>query len=74
MTDLLPDKPDYTVADVPRLLLTYAQAGDSIGVCERTIREMVSTGTLPHVRVTPGTRRIDPRDLFAFIDSHKKSK
>lgn len=66
MTTLTPTT--YRVAEVPRLLLTYEQAGEAIGVSERTIRAMVAEHELHAVRVTPQNPRIDPRELVEWID------
>lgn len=65
---------DYTVAEVPRLLLTYRQAGDAIGVSDKTIRELVEEGSLPVIRITKQNPRIDPKDISVWIDQNKAHK
>lgn len=51
-------------------LLTYKQAGDLLGVTERTIWTLVDQGKLPAVRFGRSVR-IDPVDLRAYIDRCK---
>lgn len=68
-----PPQQDYTVSEVPRLLLTYQQAGDALGVSDKTIRALVIEKALPVVRITPQNPRIDPRDILAWIDRVKEN-
>lgn len=55
-----------------RMLLTFAEAGERLGVCDRTIRGHVDRGELAHIALGRGTvrrlRMIHPDDLDAFID------
>jgi len=51
-------------------LLTYKQAGELLGVTERTVYALVAGGDLPAVRFGRSVR-IDPADLRAFIDRRK---
>lgn len=51
-------------------LLTYRQAGEMLQITERTVRNLVSRGEFPVVRVG-GSVRIDPADLRAYIDRCK---
>lgn len=51
-------------------LLTYKQAGELLGVTERTVWTLVSDGELPAVRFGRSVR-IDPADLRAYIDRCK---
>ena len=39
-----------------RLALSMAEAGDLIGVSERTVQDLVTAGEIPHVRI--GQRRV----------------
>ena len=55
---------------VPKLLMTYEEATWSLGVCERTLRELVAKGELAIVKI--GTRALfDPADLDALKQSRK---
>lgn len=51
-------------------LLTYREAGKTLGVTERTIWTLVDQGVLPAVRFGRSVR-IDPTDLRHFIDQSK---
>lgn len=55
-----------------RMLMTFAEAGERLGVCDRTIRGHVDRGELAHIALGRGTvrrrRMIHPDDLDAFID------
>jgi len=51
-------------------LLTYREAGERLGVTERTIWNLVNRGELLSVRVGRSVR-IDPVDLRAYIDGCK---
>lgn len=55
-----------------RMLMTLAEAGERLGVCDRTIRGHVDRGELAHIALGRGTvrrrRMIHPDDLDAFID------
>lgn len=51
-------------------LLTYREAGKTLGVTERTIWTLVDQGVLPAVRFGRSVR-IDPADLRRFIDQSK---
>ena len=57
-------------APIVERLMTYKQAGELLGVTERTIYALVSGGDLPAVRFGRSVR-IDPADLRAFIDCRK---
>ena len=46
---------------VPKLLLTYGEASWSLGVSERTLRNMVNDGRLAAVK-------LGGRTLFALVD------
>lgn len=54
-------------------LLSYRQAGEHLGVCERTIFNYVESGELPSIKLGR-LRRIDPDDLARFIESRKEVK
>ena len=62
------DRP--TVASILEPLLNYKQAGDLLGVTDRTVWKLVNPGQLPAVRVGRSVR-IDPRDLRRFIEQAK---
>jgi len=59
-----------TPAPMVEKLLTYKQAGELLGVTERTVWTLVADGELPAVRFGRSVR-IDPADLRAYIDSRK---
>lgn len=52
-------------------LLTYAQAGERLGVSESSVSRLVQAGDLPVVRVSDTIRRIDPADLARYIDERR---
>lgn len=54
-------------------LLTYRQAGEILGVTDRTVWEYVDSGKLRNVRFGRSVR-IDPADLRDFIERSKVSK
>ena len=58
-----------TVTPVERLL-TYREAGEVLGVSERTVWAAVDQGELPAVRFRRSVR-IDPADLRSLIDHRK---
>ena len=51
-------------------LLSYQEAGEILGVSDRTIWTLVDQGHLPAVRFGRSVR-IDPADLRAFIQNNK---
>ena len=48
-------------------LLTLRSAARALAVSERTVRRLVTAGTLPHVRIGRAVR-ITPEDLATWID------
>lgn len=54
-------------------LLTYKQAGQLLGVTDRTVWTLVNAGELPAVRFGRSVR-IDPADLRAFIENAKRHR
>ena len=81
MSDYTPteahNKPGTISVDLPvapplvEPLFTYQQAGDLLGVTERTVWSLVNRGRLPSIRFGRNVR-IDPADLRAFIDQSKR--
>lgn len=59
-----------TTAPIVEKLMTYRQAGELLGVTERTIWTLVDQGKLPAVRFGRSVR-IDPVDLRVYIDRCK---
>ena len=55
---------------VVKPLLNYREAGELLGVTERTIFRLVKDGEIPNVKFG-GSVRIDPDDLRGFIDKAK---
>lgn len=53
-------------------LLTYKQAGELLGVTERTVWTLVADGALQAVRFGRSVR-IDPADLRGYIDRCKSA-
>jgi len=61
---------NFTATSIPDRLLTYREAGEILGVTDRTIWTLVDRGELPAVRFGRSVR-IDPADLRAFIERSK---
>ncbi|WP_428386446.1 helix-turn-helix domain-containing protein [Mucisphaera sp.] len=57
-------------ASIPRLL-TYRQAGEVLGVTERTVWALVNRRVIPSVRIGYSVR-IDPADLESYIQQSKR--
>lgn len=57
------------LSSVP-MLLTYQEAGEVLGVTDRTVSKLVAEGGLRAVRFGRSVR-IDPADLRAYIDNRK---
>jgi len=55
---------------VVKPLLTYREAGEILGVTERTIFRLVRDGEIPNVKFGRSVR-IDPDDLRVFIKKNK---
>ena len=55
---------------VPKLLMSYEEASWSLGLCERTLRNMVADGRLPAVRLG-GRTLFDVADLQAIVQTHR---
>ena len=47
-------------------LLSVKQVAKKLGVCTRTVYELVERGALPHIRVLNAIR-VAPSDLAAFV-------
>lgn len=62
--------PGTSVPIIERLL-SYREAGELLGVTERTVWTLVDQGHLPNVRFGRSVR-IAPADLRAFIDRSKR--
>lgn len=59
-------EPTPTLAPVPRLALTIAQAAEAVGLSGRTLEELIRTGALRPVRV--GRRVLLPvRELERWL-------
>jgi excisionase family DNA binding protein len=56
---------------LPRLLLTTAEAARVLAVSERTLWSLAQRGEIPTVHPTARAVRFDVRDLQAWIDSRK---
>ncbi len=54
-------------------LLTDHEAAELLRVNVRRLRRIVVAGQLASIDLGDGTMRIDPDDLTAFIDEHRKS-
>ena len=55
---------------VPKLLLSYDEASWSLGLCERTLRNLVACGKLAIVKIG-GRTLFDPADLEALKKAHR---
>lgn len=64
------DATTATPTPIVEKLLTYKQAGELLGVTERTVWTLVADGELQVVRFGRSVR-IDPADLRAYIDRCK---
>ena len=53
-------------------LWTVAQAAEALSVSEDTVRRLINGGQLPAYQITPRTTRLDPLDVYAYLDSRKK--
>lgn len=51
-------------------LLKLPQVCELLGVCERTVRELVRCGKLASVRIGRAVR-FSPADVASYIDQHK---
>jgi len=52
----------------PNQLLTYAEAAKLLGICERTLWTLTSTGEIPCVRIGRSVR-FNPDDLQVWIET-----
>jgi len=52
-------------------LLTKKEAGDRLGLCERSVTSLIASGRLRVVRLSPRAVRVDPLDLQRFIEAAK---
>ena len=50
-----------------RALLTYAQAGETLGVSAKVVATMCRRGELPRIVLSPKKHRIDPDELDKFL-------
>lgn len=53
-------------------LWTVAQAAEALSVSEDTVRRLINGGQLPAYQITERTTRLDPLDVYAYLDSRKK--
>lgn len=53
----------------PRLAVTYREAGNSLGVCERVVWQLVKDGQLKAVRIGRSVR-IPVSELERFVSEH----
>lgn len=58
---------------LPRELLTTAEVARIAGVTARTVKNWISTGSLPVVRLGRSVR-VDPRDLQLFFNERRGYK
>ena len=52
-------------------LLTINQAAEILEVSRATVYNLMNLGRLGFVRVSDGARRIDPKDLQAYIETNR---
>ena len=53
-------------------LWTIAQAAEAMAVSEDTVRRLIGQELLPAIRVSPRCTRLDPLDVYAYLDSRKR--
>lgn len=64
---------DGVAQDEPaRTLLTYTQARERLGISRSVLFAWIAAKKLRVVRLPGKVRRIDERDLEAFISAHKR--
>jgi excisionase family DNA binding protein len=56
---------------VPRLLEVH-EVAFQLRCSQETVRRLIREGTLVAVRLTDRSLRVDPHDLQAFIQTHKR--
>jgi excisionase family DNA binding protein len=54
---------------IPKILLSYAEAAWSLGIGKSKLYQMVSEGKLPVVKMD-GSSGLRPRDLEAYVDAN----
>jgi excisionase family DNA binding protein len=53
-------------------VLSVRQVAEKLGVCTRTVYQLVGRGELPHVRITNAIR-VAPTDLAEFLAGRRRS-
>lgn len=56
------------------MLYTLDEAAALLRVSTWTLREMIRKNKVPVIKMGPHTRRIDSKELQAFIDAHSPKK
>lgn len=57
--------------DVPRLVVSVAEAAAALGVGENTVHRMIERGELREVRISPRRVGIRYRELVALVEGGK---
>ena len=52
-------------------LLTTAEVAERLGVCDKTVRNLVSDGELAYIRIGKRGVRFDPGDVQSYIEGAK---
>jgi excisionase family DNA binding protein len=69
---------EATMTTISRLLdeplLTMREVASRLGISERTARAVRASGRLPIVRPSPGTIRVRPDDLRAYIEESREGR
>ena len=74
MADALTSVPWYEPSTTDsRRLLTTEQAAHLLGVSARTVKELMSQGRLPFVKIGRSTR-LEPGDLDSFIAQNRRKQ
>lgn len=55
-----------------RTLWTVGQAAEVLGCSEDTVRRLIAAGTLPSVNVSVRLTRVDPIDVYTYIEARKR--
>ena len=53
-------------------LWTVARAAEAMGCSEDTVRRLIRSGLLPAYQLSVRMTRLDPLDVYAYIESRKR--
>jgi excisionase family DNA binding protein len=55
-------------------IVTYKQAAEVLGICQRTLEHMIDRGELPYIEVGQRGRRVWLDDVLAYLKRQTKRK